>query len=358
MSGIAGILGIADSSRVYANTVGQRVVYDAVTQLLSQYNADIAAQTRVFVAGTTPLVQERYRLPGGGRLQRLGSQAPSAGVKATGSWDVAYPLEGFGAAQGSNRVDYAYLTVDDVDIAVQTIVAQDINTRRYEMLKALLNNTARTFVDPIHGSLSIKSLANGDTVVYPPVLGSESEATDDHYLVSGYVTADISATNNPLITARNELEEHFGKPTGGGRVVSFINDAQTAKITALSEFHSVTDIAITPGGNTATVNTLPNVPGRILGRTDSGVWVSEWSWVPSGYMVNISLDAPAPLKMRVDPADTGLGSGLQLVAEDQLNPLRVAYWENRFGIGCANRLNGVVIQLKASGSYDIPSGYS
>ena len=117
-------------------------------------------------------------------------------------------------------------------------------------------------------------------------------------------------------------------------------------------------MAITPGSNTDRVNMLPNVPGRILGRTDSGVWVSEWRWVPSGYIVNVSLDAPPPLKMRVDPDDTGLGSGLQLVAEDELNPLRVAYWENRFGIGCANRLNGVVIQLKASGSYDIPSGYS
>lgn len=358
MSSIAGILGIADSSRVYVNTVGQRVVYDAVNQLLSQYNADVAAQTRVFVGETTSLFQERYVLPGGGRLQRLGNQAPSASVKRTGKWDVAYPLESFGAAQGSNRVEYAYLTVGDVDSAVQTIVAQDINTRRFEMLKAILNNTTRTFVDPINGSLSIQPLANGDTVVYPPVLGSESEATDDHYVVSGYAAADVSDTNNPLITGRDELEEHFGTPTGGGQIVSFINNAQVAKIKALAEFNSVVDMAITPGANTDRVNMLPNVPGRILGRTDSGVWVSEWRWVPSGYIVNVSLDAPPPLKMRVDPTDTGLGSGLQLVAEDQINPLRVAYWENRFGIGCANRLNGVVIQLKASGSYDIPTGYS
>ena len=106
MSGIAGILGIADSSRVYANTVGQRVVYDAVTQLLSQYNADVAAQTRVFVGETTPLFQERYALPGGGRLQRLGNQAPSAAVKRTGKWDVAYPLESFGGFSIRKRIDF------------------------------------------------------------------------------------------------------------------------------------------------------------------------------------------------------------------------------------------------------------
>jgi hypothetical protein len=62
--------------------------------------------------------------------------------------------------------------------------------------------------------------------------------------------------------------------------------------------------------------------------------------------------------MRVDPADTGLGMGLQLVAEDERYPIKSAHYRNRFGYGVRNRLNGVVVQLVASTSYTIPTIYA
>jgi len=358
MSGIYGALGVNDTDRVFINTLGQRVVYDAISQLVTRYNADVAAQMRVFVEGApTENFKERYKLPGGGRLQRLGTQSQPGAIKATGQWDVAYPLESFSGAIAAGRIDYAYMTVADLDRHIQTVTIQDTNTRRYEMLKALLNNTARTFSDPHNGSLSVQPLANGDSVLYPPTLGIESEATEDHYLVSGYAAASISDSNNPLKTIRDELEEHFGAPTGGSNLAVLISSAQTSKITDLTEFNRVTDRMIIPGANADQVTGMPQLPGRILGRTDSGVTVSEWRWLPSDYMIGIVLDAPPPLKMRVDPASTNLPRGLTLVVEDEEHPFKTSFWENRFGFGVGNRLNGVVMQLKSNGSYDIPSGY-
>lgn len=358
MSGIYGALGVNDTDRVFINTLGQRVVYDAITELVTRYNADVAAQMRVFVEGApTENFKERYKLPGGGRLQRLGTQSQPGAIKATGQWDVAYPLESFSGAIAAGRIDYAYMTVADLDRHIQTVTIQDTNTRRYEVLKALLNNTARTFSDPHNGSLSVQPLANGDSVLYPPALGTESEATDDHYLVSGYAAASISDNNNPLKTIRDELEEHFGAPTGGSNLAVLISSAQTSKISDLTEFNRVTDRMIIPGANADQVTGMPQLPGRILGRTDSGVTVSEWRWLPDGYMIGIVLDAPPPLKMRVDPASTNLPRGLTLVVEDEEHPFKTSFWENRFGFGVGNRLNGVVMQLKNSGSYDIPSGY-
>lgn len=358
MSGIYGALGVNDTDRVFINTLGQRVVYDAISQLVARYNADVAAQMRVFVEGApTENFKERYKLPGGGRLQRLGTQSQPGAIKATGQWDVAYPLESFSGAIAAGRIDYAYMTVADLDRHIQTVTIQDTNTRRYEVLKALLNNTARTFSDPYNGSLSVQPLANGDSVLYPPALGTESEATEDHYLVSGYAAASISDNNNPLKTIRDELEEHFGAPTGGSNLAVLISSAQTSKISDLTEFNRVTDRMIIPGANADQVTGMPQLPGRILGRTDSGVTVSEWRWLPDGYMIGIVLDAPPPLKMRVDPASTNLPRGLTLVVEDEEHPFKTSFWENRFGFGVGNRLNGVVMQLKNSGSYDIPSGY-
>ncbi|HUW09587.1 MAG TPA: hypothetical protein VM537_07630, partial [Anaerolineae bacterium] len=81
MSGLAGILNISDTERAFVNTVGQQVVFDAVNQLLSDYNAEVALQMAAFVERETEKFKMRYLLPGGGRLQRMGRQAPAAAMK-------------------------------------------------------------------------------------------------------------------------------------------------------------------------------------------------------------------------------------------------------------------------------------
>jgi len=114
---------------------------------------------------------------------------------------------------------------------------------------------------------------------------------------------------------------------------------------------------IQPGDDTATVFGLPaGLPGRILG-TVSGAWVVEWRHLPATYTVSIHLDAPAPLAMRVDPTYTGLGSGLQLVSTNDKYPFSESFYSHRFGVAAANRLNGVVMEIAAGGTYSVPTGY-
>ncbi len=357
MSGIFGALGINDSDRVFLSTFGQAVIYDALRSTLDRFNTELNQAMGVFVESTTSNYKLRYKLPGGGRLQRTGGQAPTGAVKTYGDWDVALPLEGFGAALAGNRVDMAYMTAQDLDKHLNTLFMQDTNTVRYEILRALLNNTARTFSDWLWGSLTIQPLANNDSVVYPPVLGVETEATDNHYVTSGYASASITDTNNPYPVIRNMLEEHFGAPTGGSNVVVFINNAETSKTLGLLEFDAVNDRWIIPGVNRDQATGVPNVPGRVLGRTRSGVWVSEWRWVPSGYMLGVHLDAPAPLMKRVDLPETNLPGDLALVVQDDDYPITSSFYEHRFGVGVGNRLNGVAMQITASGSYTIPTGF-
>lgn len=355
MSGIAGILKISDSTRKL-NSIGEKVLFDAAQTYLAAHSADLAAASAAFVEGTTEDFKVVYKLPGGGRLQRRGSQAPSAAMKTYGSWDVSFPLEDFGAQYGGSDIDLAYMTVGDLQLQMETIRTQDMNTFRFEMLRALFNNTARTFKDPIHGSLTIQPIANGDSVVYPPVIGSEDEATDDHFRVSGYAANSISDTNNPLDTLRDELEEHSGTPTGYGDIAVFVNPAQKAKLEALGDYDPVNDIHIRAGQDTNLPVGLPTVPGRILGRSN-GVWVVEWRWIPSGYMYAQNLAAPGPLKKRRDPADTGLGEGLQLVGKSDLHPLETSHYRHRFGFGVGNRLGGAVMFLDSGSSYTIPTIY-
>lgn len=360
MAGIYGVLGLADNERVFLSTFGQGVIYDAVNEYLAMHNAELAQALGVFVDETTSDHKRRYLLPGGGRLQNMGfdPQAAPAVAKAYGSWDVAFPLSDFGAGQSNSRVSGAYATTQDLQRHLDSIRTADVNTVRFEILNALLGSTQGTFVDPQWGSLSIEPLANGDTVVYPPVLGSETEATDTHYLESGYAATAISDTNDPYATIVAELEEHFGAPTGGSNIVTFINNAETPETQAMTDFVPVAEMKIQYGDDTALALGLPTgVPGRILGNV-SGTWVVEWRFVPANYMIAVHLDAPRPLVMRVDPQFTGLGQGLQLVATSDKTPFTNSYYSHRFGIGCGNRLNGVVMELGSGGTYSVPSGYA
>jgi hypothetical protein len=365
MSGIFGSLNLNDTDRVFNSTVGQRAIYEVAAEWINARNAELNAALALFVEETTSEHTRRYKLPGGGYLQRRGPDGRPAQVKATGSWDVAFPLEDFAAGMGFNDVNRAYMTVAELDRHIQTVMNMNVNTVRFELLKALFKNTDDTFIDPLMGSLTIKPLANGDAAVYPPVLGSMDEATDDHYLESGYAYTAISDTNNPYATIAGELEEHFGTPTGGADIAVLQPAVVTPLTRSLTDFVPVGDMGIRYGADADLAGALP-APlasiGKVIGRMDgSGVWVVEWRYMPvaaTPFLMGIHLGAPKPLVKRIDPADTGLGDGLQLVGEDEEFPFKDSIWRHRFGFGAGNRLNGVVMELAAGAGFTVPTAYA
>jgi hypothetical protein len=360
MSGIFGALGLADSDRVWLSTLGQGLVYEGINSVLSDYSQDLEKALACFVERKTTDHKVRYKLPGGGRLQRKGRASQAAASKAYGGWDVAFPLEEFEGQLAIDRVALGYMTVQDLDRHLDNLMIQDQNTVRFELLYALFHKTQRTFTDENWGDLTVECLANGDGVVYPPVMGSETEAIEDHYLGSTYLASAISDTNNPIKTIVADLEHHFGTRMGGSNICCFINQAQVAKISDLTGFDESPSRFVVPGDDTAVATGWPvDVPGTILGYCD-GAWVSRWDWIPASYILALHLDAPRPVMMRVDPEYTGLGDGsLQLVAKDREHPFESSFYSHRFGLACANRLNGVVMDLSnADNDYDIPSAYA
>lgn len=364
MSGIYGALGIAEAAaeRTYVSAIGQQLVYEAVQAELARHSDELNSVIGLFVEGKTTDYKRRYELPGGGYLQPLGTQGAPGGVKAAGSWDVAFPIMDFGASFSRDRVGRAYMTVAQLNKHLDTIMIQDRNTVRREIMKALLDNgggASVSFKDPIYGTLALQPLANGDSVVYPPVLGSDDEATDNHYIETNYAASGISDTNDPTKTVRDELEEHFGAPTGGSNIVMLTTPTIANYIMEeLTEADDVVNRFIDPGSNTDIPVGLPaGTPGRVRGVCNS-VWIVEWRSLPANYAIGIHADAPKPLMMREDPADTGLGSGLQLVAEDEQFPFKNSYYSHRFGFAVGNRLNGVVLEFGTGGSYTVPTGYA
>lgn len=358
MSTIFGSLQLSDTDYVFNATAGQRAIYDEVARYVNEQNAALNQMLATFVEGTTEEYKLRYKLPGGGMLQRRGGQAQSGAVKAYGEWDVAFPLDEYGEQIAGDEVSLAYMTAAELDRHIQSVTIRNINTVRFEMLRALFNNTARTFTDKAHGDLTIQPLANGDAVVYPPVVGSANEATDSHYIASGYAASAISDSNDPIANIIvPELTEHFGQVTGGSRIATFINGAQSAKVMGLTQFVEQVDNYVQPGSNTAVPVGPGALPGVYLGRHAKGAFVQQWDWIPDGYMFAMHMDAPRPLMKRRDPAATGLPADLALVSTDAEYPFRATHWRHRFGFGVANRLNGVLVHLTAA-AFAVPTAYA
>jgi hypothetical protein len=363
MANLFGAMGLQDSDRLFNGTIGQRVIYDVSQKFIDLYNTDVAASSAIFIGGKTENYKERFKLAGGGLMQKRGRNSKPGAVKASGSWDVAYPLIDYADALAVDDVSMGYLTAQEYTLHLQNVMNRDANTYRFELLKCLLNSSGYTFVDELYGSLSVVPLANTDGTLYPPILGATAEAEATYYVGSNYATASISDTNNPVATTVASLQARFGTPTGGSNVAFFYNSAEHAKLSALTSFVPVQYQYVEAGANTALVK-IPGIPQELLRGswevtgTCSGAVMCKWAQVPATYTIGIHLDAPPPLIERIDPADTGLGTGLQLVSRDKDAFVEEAFWRHRYGLAVRNRLNGYVMQMVASTSYTTPTAFA
>lgn len=362
MATIFGALGLADTDHVFEEKVGQRLIYETAQQYLDRLNMVFSDALGFFVERTVEEFKFRYKLPGGGFMQRhnFETQSRPHAVKAVGQWDVALPIDDFRDALSENEIQMAYMTAADLQRHIDTVWTRYAQTMRHEIMRSLFRNTTRTFEDPLQGSLSVEPLANGDAVKYPPTYYNTTEATANHYLESNYAAASISDANNPLVTIRDTLTPHFGYSEGGEDIVVLINIDEIDDVEGLTDFVPLNDRGVMPGDDTATIANRPNnIPGRLVGRSN-GVWIYDWSWgIPSGYMYGQHLRGEPPILKRRDPAKTGLGDGaLMLIAKDEDHPWETSIWRSRCGFGVGNRLNGVVMELGTGGTYTIPTTYA
>lgn len=357
-STIYGILGIQDRDTT-VDTIGQESIYEGINELLARYNSDMATMAGTFIETDTTNHQESYKTPGGGMMQEADELTTPGAIKLSGEYTVAYDLRDARDQVAADDVTMAYMTLQELQAHITTVTTRHRNWVRHHILRHLLNKTNETFFDSKKGGgagdLTIRRLANTDGTTYAPVIGASAGADDNHYLASGYTAANISDTNNPLVTIRDEIEEHFGT----GELVAFVNNAQREQLSALTDFVEVTPMNVNPGDATATVMGLPaGVPGRLIG-TSNDIWVVEWRHIPANYILAVDLMQAAPLKRRLDRPTNIMGRGnLDLVAEEERFPLKKSFWRDRHGYGVGNRLNGVAMELTTDATYDTPAAYA
>ncbi len=360
MSSVFGVLGVADTEAAFVANMGQQLIFDAINLVLGYHNEDVAKATNVFVKKNTEKFKMRWLSPGSGMMSPAGVDplAPGPAVQRYGYWDVSFQLSGWEEAVSNSRVGLAYMTLAELNAHIDAITERNIARHRQRILIALMEDTNLAWTDPIHGALTIRRLANTDGALYPVLPGAAAEAEDDHYAETAYAIANITDINNPLVTLRNEIVEHFGgRRTGGQEIVVLNNADATAYIEALTGFVPVGDRHVNYGADTDLADVTDKFPGRLYGR-HSGVWCVEWAWMPATYMMGVHIQYP-PLMRRVDTAASGLPMGLSLVARDRDHPLESAYYADRFGYGAGNRLSAAVLEVSGGdATYTPPTAYT
>lgn len=351
-SSLYGIMGMPDVKNLTVNSIGQPVVYDAIQQLVARYNTELQEMLTLFVERDTTDAQVTYMQTGGGMMQEATDLTRPGSVRPIPGYSVGFEIRDGRDQLGWDDIALAYATVEIVDAAVAQIMIRHTNWVRYHVLKTLFRNTAKTYVDPLLGSISVQPLANGDAIEYPPLPGTTTAAADNHYL--GVAGANIADATNPIPTWRDELIEHTGGT--GGNVVAFMNPTQAAEARALTAFIDIQD----PGlvlyqGQEAVYNGTP-VPGKIIGKVND-VWVSSWAWVPANYLMFFDTTMPPPLLRRLDRVPLPGRGELALIATQSEYPLQASFWRDRHGFGCGNRLNGVIGML-GNATYAIPAAYA
>lgn len=350
-SAFAGLLRTSEATPL--TSIPQTDATSAINAVLAAYLQERNDAQGLFVDSETTNYTERIALGGYDEGQEIGPDGRPRETYVSGNVDVAFPIKRIGWALGYNIETFARLTVADLDRQVAAKTAGNAKRHMREIFKPILDNTNALFVDEDYGTLTIRRLANGDGTMFPPVSGADAEAEDNHYLVSNYLSSAMSATNNPFVTLAAEVREHFDATS---TVVAFINSADRANvITKIPNFVDTPAQGITAApADAQAFDAGVVVPGEFIGTDgDSGVRVHVYNRVPATYLMAGVVGAPAPLKRRV-PAIQSL-RGFALIGEEDHLPFHKRTWIERFGYGVANRLSFAVMQLKASGTYDVPT---
>lgn len=331
--------------------VGSSRIWKAVEESAAEHSKTVNGLLSSLVERTTA-AQEVIELSGNGTLQPLDDNGNPLPVRPSGSYTVAYPIQGGGTAWGDNRVTRQLMTVEEANRFTLDAQNRDADWISRHIMAALLTNTPWTFHDRVGengsrglGPVTVQPLANGDSVTY--TLTGGASATDNHYLAQ---LAPISDADNPFPSIYTELKEHPSNM--GGDYIAFVSSNLADGVRGLSTFVSIPDQDIaTTILNDRLVRTPTIGFGALLGKVD-GLWVAEWERLPANYLFAHATGGGPVLKMREypTPALQGLFVELNDVDGNHKETRMIRY----AGFGVANRVGAVAMQI-GSASYTVPA---
>lgn len=257
-------------------------------------------------------------------------------------------------------------TADQIRQFMNRALDADASLQSGQLFGRLLNPTS-SMNNEGH---TVYSLFNGtDGIIPPPYYGKSFSANHTHYLVSQAAVVDSLDIEDQISMVR----EHGYGTQLGSQLITFVHPVESE---AVQGFRA--GVESRPGGPKAKYDFLPSASapprvqmGTIIGQvapTNFGglaiagsygpTWICETPYLPAGYVVTVATGGsnsplnPIALREHAKPEY----QGLRLLPGNWGGyPLQDSFFTR--GIGCGTRHRGaaVVTQIKASGTYDVPS---
>jgi hypothetical protein len=249
--------------------------------------------------------------------------------------------------------------------AINAMVIEADNRLIYnKVMDSLYNPTNR--VADINGSdVNVYALYNADGTVPPKYKTNTFNGSHTHYLVSNGATVD----SGDLDEMYEHVRHHGYSFENGVRHILLVNPVQAAKIqtfrvatgstydfipsTGVPAMFLPKDVTIFNGQQAP-----PSISGIPVVGSYGALTVLSDDMFPAGYMALIATGGPENLRNPIGFREHENPSfrGLRLVKGATPDyPLIDSFYQRTFGTGVRQRGGSVIMQVKASGSYDIPT---
>lgn len=249
--------------------------------------------------------------------------------------------------------------------AINVMAIEADNRLIYNKVMGQLFSPANQLADINGQEVNVYALYNADGTVPPTYKTNTFNGSHTHYLVSGGATV----VSGDLDDMYEHLRHHGYSMENGVNHVLLVNPIQANVIRTFRvangdawdfipsqgtpPFLLPTDVRIVGGGQ---------APSTISGIRVLGTY-GEWTILvddmfPAGYMVGIGTGGEENLRNPVGfrEHDNPSFRGLRLVKGPDPNyPLIDSFYQRSFGTGIRHRGGSVIMQIKASGSYDTPT---
>lgn len=302
--------------------------------------------------------------------------ASEYGIARTRKIELDYFHMGFDFDDYDARIAYTWKFLRDADARQVEAVHQrnleaDGRLVFRKVMEAIFDNRNRE-TNIRSQPYNVYPLYNADGTVPPEYKGQTFDGTHSHYLVSGAATID----SGDVEAMYDHIAEHgYGREQGTTFVI-MVNKAQLNAIRTWRRGETNANGAVAqydyiPGPRRPAMF-IPNAEG-LIGSQPPDSWngllvdgsygdilIIEEPAIPPGYLFMFGSGGAGDLQNIVGLREHEQEAyrGLRLLAGNQQRyPLIDSYYSRSFGTGVRQRAGAAIMQIKASGTYDIPTKY-
>jgi len=303
-------------------------------------------------------------------------EATELGVARGAGLPIETFMMGYDLRHYDKRNAFSWMFLADADARQveaihEAILWADKRNVFKKVMEALFDNRTRR-ANIRNQAYNVYPLYNGDGVPPPRFKNNTFDEDHTHYLISNNSVIDSSDLEDLM----ELLAEHGYSPQAGTAFLLLANKAETDSIRQFRR-GIVNNNGVTAGYDfipspTQPAMILPNAEG-LLGNQPAptfggmavigsyGFWnIVEEDYIPPGYLLGVgyggrfNLGNPVGLRQHANPQM----QGLRIIAGNyQRYPLVDGFYARTFGTGVRQRGGAAIMQIKASGTYDIPEQY-